>query len=110
MRVTTHDETWVKTYWVYIMTNRSGTLYTGVTSDLSRRVYEHRHGLVSGFTTRYKINRLVHAEVFREVRDAIAREKQIKGWVRSRKRALIEGSNPEWKDLGEEWFSPTDQV
>jgi putative endonuclease len=100
----------VKTYWVYIMTNRSGTLYTGVTSDLSRRVYEHRHGLVSGFTTEYKINRLVHAEAFRETLDAIAREKQIKGWVRSRKLALIADTNPEWRDLGEEWFGATDQI
>ena len=100
----------MKTYWVYIMTNRSGTLYTGVTSDLSRRVYEHRHGLVSGFTTKYKINRLVHAEAFRETLDAIAREKQIKGWVRSRKLALIADANPEWRDLGEEWFGATDQI
>jgi putative endonuclease len=100
----------VKTYWVYILTNRSGTLYTGVTSDLSRRVHEHRHDLVSGFTTRYKINRLVHAESFSEVRDAIAREKQIKGWVRSRKLALIADVNPDWRDLGEVWFGPTDQI
>jgi putative endonuclease len=100
----------VKTYWVYILTNRSGTLYTGVTSDLSRRVHEHRHDLIAGFTTRYKINRLVHAESFSEVRDAIAREKQIKGWVRSRKLALIADVNPDWRDLGEEWFGPTDQI
>jgi len=92
------------TYWVYIMTNKSGTLYTGVTGDLSRRVYEHRNRLIPGFTRRYKIDRLVHAEAFREVRDAIAREKQIKGWVRSRKLALINEANPDWHDLGEEWF------
>jgi putative endonuclease len=92
------------TYWVYIMTNKSGTLYTGVTGDLSRRVYEHRKRLIPGFTRRYKIDRLVHAEAFREVRDAIAREKQIKGWVRSRKLALINEANPDWHDLGEEWF------
>ena len=91
------------------MTNRSGTLYTGVTGDLARRVYEHRHRLVSSFTSRYKTDRLVHVESFSEVRDAIAREKQIKGWVRSRKLALIADANPEWRDLGEEWFGPTDQ-
>jgi putative endonuclease len=83
------------------MTNRSGTLYTGVTGDLARRVYEHRQQLVSSFTSRYKINRLVHA---------IAREKQIKRWVRPRKLALIAKSNPDWRDLGEEWFGPTNQT
>ena len=99
----------MRTYWVYIMTNRSGTLYTGVTSDLSRRVYEHRHGLGAGFTTRYKIDRLVHVEAFREVHDAITREKQIKGWVRARKLTLIRESNHEWNDLGDKWFGPLDQ-
>jgi len=94
----------VKTYWVYIMTNRSGTLYIGVTGDLARCVYEHRHQQVSSFTSRYKIDRLVHVESFSEVRDAIAREKQIKGWVKSKKLALIARSNPDWRDLGEEWF------
>ncbi len=94
----------MKTYWVYIMTNRSRTLYTGVTGDLARRVYEHRNYLVPGFTSRYKIDCLVHAESFSEVRDAMVREKQIKGWVRSRKLALIAGTNPDWHDLGDEWF------
>ena len=100
----------MRTYWVYIMTNRSGTLYTGVTGDLARRVYDHRLGVGAGFTTRYKIDRLVHAEAFREVRDAITREKQIKGWVRSRNLSLIRESNPEWNDLGEEWFGPLHQT
>ncbi len=100
----------MKTYWVYIMTNRSGTLYTGVTSDLARRVYQHRNQLVSSFTSRYNIDRLVHAEAFPEVRDAIAREKQIKGWVRPRKIALIAKSNPDWCDLGEEWFGQTNHT
>ncbi len=99
----------MKTYWVYIMTNRSRTLYTGVTGDLPRRVYEHRHRVGSRFTSQYHIDRLVLAEPFSEVRDAIAREKQIKGWVRSRKLALIADSNPNWRDLGEEWFGPIDQ-
>jgi putative endonuclease len=97
----------MRTYWVYIMTNRSKTLYTGVTGDLARRIYEHRHRLVPGFTSRYHIDRLVHAESFSEVRDAIAREKQIKGWVRAKKLALIFESNPDWRELGEEWFGPT---
>jgi putative endonuclease len=108
-RLIEYDETWVKTYWVYIMTTRSGTLYAGVTSDLARRVYEHRNRLVSSFTSRYNIDRLVHAESFAEARDAIAREKQIKGWVRSRKLALITDTNPHWRDLGEEWFGPVDE-
>jgi putative endonuclease len=98
-----------RTYWVYIMTNRTKTLYTGVTNDLARRVHEHRHRQIPGFTSRYRIDRLVHAEPFSEVFDAIAREKQIKGWVRARKIALIEEANPEWRDLGKEWFGPTDQ-
>ena len=99
----------MRKYWVYIMTNGSKTLYTGMTGDIARRVYEHRNHLVPGFTSRYNIDRLVHAESFSEVRDAIARERQIKGWVRSRKLALITGTNPDWRDLGEEWFGPADQ-
>ncbi len=96
----------MRTYWVYIMTNRSGTLYTGVTNDLARRVYEHRHHLVPGFTARYRIDRLLHAESFPEIRDAIAREKQINGWTRARKLALVAESKPDFRDLGEEWFDP----
>jgi putative endonuclease len=95
-----------RTYWVYIMTNRSGTLYTGVTGNLQRRVYEHRHRLLPGFSSHYRIDRLIHAEPFTEIRDAIAREKQIKSWRRSHKIDLISVSNPEWRDLGVEWFGP----
>jgi putative endonuclease len=69
-----------RTYWVYIMTNQSGTLYTGVTGNLERRIHEHRNGLIPGFTSRYSIDRLIYAEMFSEIRDAIAREKQIKAW------------------------------
>jgi putative endonuclease len=93
-----------RTYWVYIMTNKSGTLYTGVTGNLPRRVHEHRYRLVPGFATRYKIDQLMYAGPFSEVRDAIAREKQIKAWRRSHKVALIDSVNPEWNDLGEVWF------
>ena len=95
-----------KTYWVYIMTNRSGTLYVGVTSDLARRVYEHRERLVPGFTSRYHIDRLIHAEGFTNAREAISRERQLKGWRRDRKIALIAQDNPDWRDLAQEWFEP----
>jgi putative endonuclease len=93
-----------KNYYVYIMTNRSKTLYTGVTNDLMRRVYEHKSKMVEGFTKKYNITRLLYFEETSEVQSAIAREKQIKGWLRAKKVALIESKNPEWKDLSEEWF------
>ncbi len=86
------------------MTNKSRTLYTGVTSDLERRVYEHKQRLVPGFTGKYNITRLVYFEVTYDVRAAIAREKQIKGWLRRKKIALIESVNPEWKDLSVRWY------
>lgn len=89
----------VRTYWVYIMASRSRVLYIGVTNDLERRVDEHKQGMTPGFTQRYRINRLVYREEFADIRDAIAREKQIKGWVRSRKIQLIEERNPVWDDL-----------
>ena len=76
-----------------------GTLYTGVTSDLSRRVYEHREGLTPGFTSRYACKRLVYYERYERIVDAIAREKQIKGGSRAKKIALIETLNPQWRDL-----------
>ena len=84
------------------MTNRTKTLYTGVTSDLERRVYEHKQHLVRGFTSKYKIDCLVYFEATQEVHSAIAREKQIKGWLRIKKIELIESQNPDWKDLGAE--------
>jgi putative endonuclease len=93
----------VRSYYVYILANRSKTLYTGVTNDLTRRVVEHKSGAVPGFTAKYRIDRLVHFEETSRIEDAIAREKQIKGWVRAKKLALIEQSNPEWEDLGEGW-------
>jgi len=91
-------------YYVYIMTNNSGTLYTGVTNDLRRRVYEHKSGLFPGFTRKYKIHRLVHFEVTSDIKAAIAREKQIKGWRRAKKLDLIRSLNPEWKDLSAGWY------
>jgi putative endonuclease len=91
------------TYWVYIMTNRSGTLYVGMTNDLVRRVHEHRQGHVPGFTSRYKITRLIYAESTSDVVAAIAREKEITGWRREKKLALVAESNPDWLDLAAEW-------
>lgn len=93
----------MRQFYVYIMTNYSRTLYTGVTNDLERRVYEHKHKLVPGFTQKYNITVLVYYEATPDIRSAIAREKQIKGWLRSKKIALIESVNPEWQDLGAEW-------
>ncbi|MCJ7576359.1 MAG: GIY-YIG nuclease family protein [Dehalococcoidia bacterium] len=94
----------MKQYYVYIMTNGSRTLYTGVTDDLVRRVYEHKNKLIEGFTKRYNITRLVHYEVTSDVQAAIQREKQIKGWLRKKKIALIEAVNPGWQDLSEGWY------
>ena len=88
--------------WVYMMTNRrAGTLYVGVTSDLPRRVWEHREGLVEGFTRRYGLTILVWAEHHDDILSAIQREKNIKHWPRAWKIALIEAQNPEWEDLYE---------
>jgi len=94
----------MRQYYVYIMTNRSRTLYTGVTNNLYRRVYEHKNKLIGGFTKKYNITKLIWYEVTSEITSAIAREKQIKGWLRRKKIALIESVNPEWKDLSEEWM------
>jgi putative endonuclease len=86
--------------WVYFMTNRrNGVLYVGVTSNLSRRAYEHREGLVDGFTKHHGLKRLVYAERFDDIRSAIQRETTIKHWPRAWKVRLINGANPEWDDL-----------
>ena len=85
---------------VYILANRrQGTLYTGVTSNLAERIFQHREGLTPGFSSRYGCNRLVFYERYERIDEAIAREKQIKGGSRARKIALIEAMNPDWKDL-----------
>jgi len=94
----------MNTYYVYVMASKSRTLYTGVTNNLERRVLQHRHKLIPGFTTRYNINRLVYYEACGDVLAAIAREKQIKGWLRSKKIALIESANRDWKDLSDGWY------
>lgn len=93
-----------KEYFVYIMTNKSRTLYTGVTNNLMRRVDEHKRKLVHGFTSKYNIHFLVYYESTPNVHAALAREKQIKGWLRVKKIALINSMNPDWKDLSEAWF------
>jgi putative endonuclease len=91
-------------YSVYIMTNDSQTLYVGVANNLQRRVYEHKHKLVQGFTSRCNITRLVYYESGSDIRTAIEREKQIKGWKRARKLELITQFNPRWGDLTRELF------
>ena len=92
-----------RTYYVYILASRSRVLYTGVTNHLAYRLLQHREGKASTFTARYNVNRLVYAEECSSILDAIAREKQIKGWVRRRKVALVEAANPEWQDLSASW-------
>jgi putative endonuclease len=93
-----------KSYYVYIMTNESNTLYIGVTNDLTKRVFEHKNKLLPGFTAKYNITRLVYFEETNDVQTAIAREKQIKGWLRKKKFALISSVNPKWEDLSSDWY------
>jgi putative endonuclease len=91
-----------KQYFIYILTNKHHTvLYTGVTNDLQRRIYEHRSGQGGAFTSRYHVHKLVYYETCSDVQAAIAREKQIKGGSRQKKLNLIEGMNPQWNDLRE---------
>ncbi len=90
----------MRDYYVYVTSSHRGTLYTGVTNSLSRRLGEHKQKLVHGFTTRYRVTKLVYFESTPDVLSAIAREKQIKGWRRSKKVDLIESVNSTWEDLG----------
>lgn len=93
-----------KQYYVYILANRSAsTLYIGVTGNLHRRASEHKRKAVPGFSAKYNLDQLVYCEATDDVRAAIAREKQIKGWRRNRKIDLIESENPDWRDLSAEW-------
>jgi len=92
-----------KSYCVYILTNkRDKVLYTGITSDLKKRVYEHKTKIVEGFTQKYNVNKLVYYEMYKDVKEAIAREKQIKAGSRKKKVDMINAFNPEWRDLYEE--------
>jgi putative endonuclease len=95
-----------KRYFVYIMSNPSRTLYTGLTNSIRRRVREHKLKLTPGFAAKYNITRLVYYESFVDVRNAIEREKQIKSWTRAKRVALIESINPKWDDLSREWDQP----
>ena len=93
----------IKSYYVYILANkRNGTLYIGVTNGLIRRVYEHKTGLIDGFTKKYNVHQLVYYERFDDVKSAIKHEKRLKKWNRKWKLELIEKDNPEWKDLYED--------
>lgn len=96
-----YSEKW---FYVYIMTNRSMNFYVGVTNNIRERVFEHKIGAFDGFTSRYKLDRLVYWETFKYVNSAIAREKQLKRWTRAKKMQLIVRMNPTWKDLAADWF------
>lgn len=96
-------------YYVYVMSNKSRRLYIGVTNDAHRRTYEHKNKLIQGFTSRYAFDMLVYYERFSRIQTAIAREKQLKGWLRSRKLELILRENPYWADLSAGWY-PHDEV
>ncbi len=93
-----------KQYYVYIMTNGKRTLYVGVTNDIVRRVFEHKHKLVEGFTKKYNLTYLAYYDETTDIMSAIEREKQIKAWRRSKKVELIESVNPKWKDLALDWY------
>jgi putative endonuclease len=95
-----------KRCYVYVLTNPSRTLYTGMTNNFRRRLDEHKRKLVPGFTTRYNINRLVYFEVFEDVRNAIDCEKKVKSWTRAKRVALVESKNPKWDDLSRDWDRP----
>ena len=91
-------------YFVYILSNwDDSVLYIGVTSNLERRLYEHRNGLVEGFTKKYNVHKLVYFEHTSDVYSAISREKQLKKWNRAKKNTLISRNNPQWKDLSSDW-------
>ena len=92
-------------YYVYILASHSGTLHIGVTGNLRRRIWQHKQHAIEGFTTKYDVTRLLYFETYHEVLNAIAREKQLKGWKRAKKVALFEKTNPKWEDLGREWYS-----
>lgn len=90
--------------YVYILGNKGGRLYVGVTNDLQRRMYEHKTKATPGYASKLGINRLLYFETFNHIVDAIAAEKQIKGWLRSKKLALVQERNPKFEDLSKDWF------
>ena len=91
-------------YYVYIMASKTRRIYTGMTNNLHTRVYQHKQRSIKGFTSRYNITRLVYFETSNDVNEIIHREKQIKGWKRDKKIALIESENPNWDDLSDGWY------
>ena len=92
-------------YYVYILTNRTDkVMYIGVTNNLQRRLYEHKKELIEGFTQKYHVHKLVYYEAYGSVKDAILREKRLKGLLRAKKNKLVESLNPEWADLSEKLF------
>jgi putative endonuclease len=99
----------MKTYYVYIMNSPTGTLYTGMTNDLKRRVYEHKQKLTEGFTKKYNVTRLAYYDQTSDVQTALVREKEIKKWRRSKKIALIKTINPKWQDLSAGWYDEVTQ-
>ena len=95
----------MKTFYVYIMGSKSGTLYVGMTSDIKKRVYEHKNHSMPGFTDKYNIDKLLYVETTGGPSSALNREKQIKAWKREKKVALIDSINSEWNDLSEDWYN-----
>ena len=94
-----------KSYYVYLITNQNNkVLYTGITSNLERRIFEHKNKLVKGFTEKYNVNKLVYFEQTSDVYSALNREKEIKGWLRIKKNELVESKNAAWNDLSDDWY------
>lgn len=91
-------------YYTYIMGSDSDTLYTGITNDIQRRVFEHKNGLYDGFTKKYKCHKLLHYEVYSDIEEALRKEKIIKGWKRFKKENLMKINNPSWIDLSKDWY------
>ena len=98
----------MKTYYVYILSSKTGTLYVGMTNDLERRIFEHKLKSIPGFTQKYNVTRLVYFEESQDVWAAISREKEIKKWSRRKKKDLVESINPLWADLADDWFEDFD--
>ena len=96
-------------FYVYIMASANRVIYIGVTNSLTRRVWQHKYGDIEGFTSKYRVADLVHWESFDDVRNAISREKELKGWRREKKIVLIEDRNPKWKDLAAGWYGQSDE-
>jgi len=93
-----------KTFYLYIMASKTGTLYVGMTNNIKRRVYEHKYHLTPGFTDKYRVERLLYVETINDPVSAIKREKQIKAWRREKKVSLIDSINPQWNDMSQDWY------